>query len=174
MNKVRSTASSSWPVKAGIPDLSECGTAGVAAILARAAKNRVVEQAANVSGGYTCRVCGDADTRKAWLGCLGRLDREPSLMPALRALEQSDQHVGLPRIGVHGAQLHRHFRLVPFASRGVVVGHALETTPGGQMFLVSASQPRTGMPCPPPTLVDFRYGDEKGSRSRGPAPPHRA
>src|ERR1700694_2556766 len=126
MNKVRSTASSSWSVEAGIPDLSEFGTAGVAALLARTAKNRLAGQAADVSGGYTCRVCGDADTRKAWLGCLGSSDGEPSLMPALRALEQSDQHVGLPRIGVHGAQLHRHFRLVPFASRGVVGGPGLE------------------------------------------------
>jgi hypothetical protein len=64
---------------------------------------------------------------------------------------------------VHRAQLHGHFRFVPLAMRGVVVGHDLETTPGAQMFLVSASQARTGMPCPPPTLVDFRHGVEKGS-----------
>ena len=95
-------------------------------------------------------------------------------MPALRALVQSDQHVGLPHVGVHCAQLHGHFRLVPLASRSVVVSHAVETTPRGQMFLVSASQPRTGMPCPPPTLVDFRHGVEKDSRSRGSAPPYGA
>ena len=62
-------------------------------------------------------------------------------MPALRALEQPHQDIGLPRVGMHRAQLHGHFRLVPLASRGIVVGHATETTPYGQMFLVSAAQP---------------------------------
>ena len=62
-------------------------------------------------------------------------------MPALRALEQPDQDVGLPRVGVHRAKLHGHYRLVPLASRGVFVGHDLEATPYGQMFLVSAAQP---------------------------------
>src|SRR5258708_38946964 len=65
-------------------------------------------------------------------------------MPALRALEESDQHIGLARVGVHRAQLHGHFRFVPLAMGGVVVGHDVETTPGAQMFLVSVAQALTG------------------------------
>ena len=58
-------------------------------------------------------------------GGVGRLDGEPSLVAALGTLEESDHHIGAGRIGVHRAELHRHFRLVPIASRSILVSHGL-------------------------------------------------
>jgi hypothetical protein len=63
---------------------------------------------------------------------------------------------------MHGAQLHGHLRLVPVAGRRLLVSHADETTPYGQMFLVSAAQPLFWLLVLRPHPKVMIDGDEEG------------